>query len=52
MVCICVCAISKWIEARPLYTNNSTETRNFLFDEIICRYGSPLVIYSDRGPEF
>ena len=44
--------MSKWVEAKPMYSNNSNETRNFLFDEIICRYGCPLIVRTDGGPEF
>lgn len=52
MVVLAICTMSKWVEARQIHSNNSSETRDFLFDEIICRYGSPLVIYTDRGSEF
>ena len=52
MVILCVCAVSKWVEARPMYTNNSAEARNFIFDEIICRYGCPIIIYTNNGSEF
>ena len=52
MVCVCICAVSKWVEAIAMFTNNSSETRDFLFDEIICRYGTPLIVYTDNGSEF
>ena len=52
MVVIAICSISKWVEARAIHSNNSIETRDFLYDDIICRYGTPLVIKTDRGNEF
>lgn len=47
-----ICGMTKWVEAKAIPTNNSKFTRDFLFDEIICRYGCPLTIRSDNGPEF
>ena len=47
MVVIAICSISKWVEARVIYSNNLIETRDFLYDEIICRYGTPLVVKID-----
>ena len=44
---IAICDISKWVEGKPIYSNNSQDTSNFLFDEIVCRYGCPIVIRSD-----
>ena len=41
MAIIAVCANSKWIEAAPIWSNNSKDTATFLFDQIICRYGAP-----------
>ena len=44
--------MTKWVEMKPIETANSFQVRDFLFDDLICRYGCPLVIRSDRGPEF
>lgn len=52
MAIIAICGTSKWVEGRPIKTNNSIETSEFLWDEIICRYGAPVVITSDRGSKF
>ena len=52
MLVLAICSVSKWVEAKPMKSNNSIETKDFLFDEIICRYGSPLVVYTDKGSEF
>ena len=47
MVIIAICSISKWVEARAIHFDNSFETRDFLYNEIICRYGTPLVVKID-----
>lgn len=52
MAIIAICGTSKWVEGKAIHTNNATESRDFLWDDIICRYGTPLVIRTDRGPEF
>ena len=44
--------MTKWVEAKPIRSNNSTQTRDFLFNDIICRFGCPLIIRTDRGSEF
>ena len=36
MAIVAICGTSKWVEAKPIHTNNSRETKDFLFDEIIC----------------
>ena len=51
-VVVAICGMSKWVEARPMHSANSKETSDFLFDEIICRYGTPLIVCTDNGPEF
>ena len=40
---------SKWCECFPLRTQAATEVAAVLFREIISRYGSPVVLVSDRG---
>ena len=47
MVVVAICNSSKWVKGRPINTNNSIETRDFLWDDIICRYGCPIAITSD-----
>ncbi len=44
MVLSSMCCTSKWVEAKPIHSNNSKEAAEFLFDEIIARYGCPLVV--------
>ena len=40
---------SKWVEAFPLVETDSITLANVLTDEIVCRYGVPDVIHSDKG---
>ena len=43
---------SKWSEAFLLRTQEATEVAAVLFKEVICRYGAPNVLISDRGRNF
>ena len=38
---------SRWPEARPLRHANATSVATFIYEEIICKYGSSAVIQSD-----
>ena len=43
---------SRWPEARPLKTANTDTVTTFLYEEIICRFGAPRILQSDRGTHF
>lgn len=43
---------SRWVEARATTTSTTTEICNFLYEEVICRYGYPKMILSDNGSQF
>lgn len=43
---------SKWCEAFPLKSMGAKVVAKVLFNEIICRWGSPRCIISDRGANF
>ncbi len=43
---------SRWPEARPLKTANAETVATFLYEEIICRFGAPRTLQSDRGTHF
>ena len=45
-------SFSKWCEAFPMKTQLATEVADILYNEIICRYGAPSSILSDRGKNF
>ncbi|XP_053389855.1 protein NYNRIN-like [Mercenaria mercenaria] len=51
-VLLVVDSYSKWCEAFPLRTQEATEVAAILFKEVICRYGAPNVLVSDRGQQF
>ena len=51
-VLLVVDAFSKWTEAFPVKTLQGKEIAKILFREIICRWGAPYSLVSDRGTNF
>lgn len=52
---VCVVAIdvfSKFIVMNSLPNKESLTLAEWLYDRVICEYGVPLVVRSDRGTEF
>ncbi len=43
---------SRWLEARPLKAANTDTVAIFLYEKIICRFGAPRILQSDRGTHF
>ncbi len=43
---------SRWPEARSLKAANTETVATFIYEEIICRFGLPRVIQSDRRTHF
>src|SRR6266542_4310813 len=43
---------SRWLEARPLKAANADTVAMFLYEEIICRFGAPRILQSDRETHF
>lgn len=43
---------TKWVEAEATRSNTAEETAKFLINKIICKYGCPGTILSDRGSNF
>src|SRR6266536_3910874 len=43
---------SRWPEAKPLKTANADMVATFLYKEIICRFGVPRTLQSDKGTHF
>ncbi len=41
-----------WPEARPLKAENADKVVIFLYEEIICRFGIPRILQSDRETHF
>ena len=51
-IIVAVDYFSRWPEAQPLKEANANTVANFLYREIICRFGAPQVLQSDRGTHF
>jgi len=43
---------SKWVEAYPLRKHTAPVVAQVLFEKVFTRFGCPLQILSDQGPEF
>jgi len=43
---------SRWPEAKALKVANAETTTQFIYERIICRYGTPSIIQSDQGTNF
>ena len=51
-VLVIVDSFSRWCEAFPLQTQEATEVAEHIYREIICRYGAPDTLVSDRGSNY
>ena len=51
-VLLLVNSFSRWCEAFPLETHDAKTVASVLYNEIICRYGAPRILVSDRGQNF
>ncbi|XP_071700195.1 uncharacterized protein [Rutidosis leptorrhynchoides] len=43
---------TKWVEAKPLKSITGKQIVNFIWEEIVCRFGIPHEIVSDNGKQF
>lgn len=43
---------TKWIEAEPLSSITEQDTRNFVWKNIVTRFGIPRILISDNGTQF
>jgi len=43
---------TKWIEAEPLIAITTHNVQNFVWKNVVCRFGLPLVIITDNGQQF
>jgi len=44
--------LTKWVVARALPIDTAAEAAKFIFEEIVCVFGLPSIISSDRGSHF
>ena len=51
-ILLIVDSFSRWCECFPLKTQEAPEVARVLYDEIICRFGAPEVILTDKGQNF
>ena len=51
-VIVAICVFSKWVEIGLLPRLTSAETTRWFHDTIVCRFGVPAAVRSDRGSEF
>ena len=52
LIIVCVCTFSKWVEAEVLANRRSSTVARWVHSEVVCRFGTPQVIRSDRRTEF
>jgi hypothetical protein len=48
----CIEYVTKWVEAKGLYSANEQFVVDFLFEEIFTRFGVPQEIVTDQGTQF
>ena len=51
-LCVAVDMGSRWVVSKPMPQMDTESTANFLFEEIICKYGMFKNLISDRGSNF
>jgi transposase InsO family protein len=51
-VCVGIEQVSRWAEIRCSATNTAADAANFIYHDIVCRFGLPKSIHSDNGPHF
>ncbi|PKA46093.1 hypothetical protein AXF42_Ash015384 [Apostasia shenzhenica] len=51
-ILVAVDYFTKWIEAKPLTHPTAQNFENFLWANIVCRYGIPMAIITDNGTPF
>lgn len=44
--------LTKYVEARAIRYQNATEIALFLYEDIICRHGCPIILITDNGKPF
>lgn len=49
---VAVCPFSKWVEAGPLPDKQSSTVTTWFHSHVVCRYGAPACVRTDRGGEF
>jgi hypothetical protein len=50
-IVVAVDPFTKWVEAAPIH-KDSYNTASWFHREVVCRYGVPTIVRSDRGTEY
>jgi transposase InsO family protein len=51
-ILVCTYYVTKWVEAKALYSANEQYLVDFLFEDIFTRFGVPREIVTDQGTQF
>ena len=51
-IIVAVCLFSKWMEWALLRVVDSRHAAAFLHESIVCRYGTPAMVRTDRGSKY
>jgi hypothetical protein len=51
-ILVCMDYVTKWVEAKALYSTNEQSVVDFLFEEIFTRFSVPREIVTDQGTQF
>lgn len=43
---------TKWIQAKLLSKNTTTQVTQFVWESVMCRYGIPRILMTDNGRQF
>ena len=49
---VCINPFSRWLEIGALPSLNSHEVAQWFHNEIVCRYGLSLIVWSDKGSKY
>lgn len=51
-VLVCINPFSQWIKIGAMPSLDSYKTAQWFHDEIVCRYGPPLIVHSNKGSKY
>ena len=51
-VVVAVCNFTRWVEVGILANLTSADVAEWFHREIVCRYGLPVAVRSDKGTEY
>ena len=51
-IIVCVCIFSRWVEVGVIWDKQASTIASWFHSNKTCRFGTPVVVRSDRGSEF